>query len=97
MGEFVGLHFTEAMIDHLEIESIVHHVESEEARLQIKTYGLPSVPDGMIANNNIYMNNTMRCVKNQTQSSKLRSGGTLQPLLLRLRKDKQNLQISLLS
>ena len=93
MGEFVGLHFTEAMIDHLEIESIVHHVESEEARLQIKTYGLPTVPDGMNAYNNIYMNNTM----NQTQSSKLRSGATLQPLLLRLKKDKQNLQTSLLS
>ena len=60
MGEFVGLHYTEAMIDHLEIESIVHHVESEEARMQIKTYGIPTVTDGIIANNNIYMNNNIR-------------------------------------
>ena len=48
MGEFIGMHFTEGMIDHLEIESIVHHVESAEAKIQIKTFGLPALTDGNI-------------------------------------------------
>ena len=37
MGEFVPLHFTETMIDHLEIDSVIHHVDSDEARAQVKT------------------------------------------------------------
>ena len=36
MGEFVPLHFTETMIDHLEIDSVIHHVDSEEARAQVR-------------------------------------------------------------
>ena len=51
MGEFVGIHFTESMIDHLEIESIVHHVESDEAKIQIKTFGMPAFIDGAIDDN----------------------------------------------
>lgn len=37
MGEFVPLHFTETMIDHLEIDSVIHHVDSDEARAQVRT------------------------------------------------------------
>ena len=36
MGEFVPLHFTETMIDHLEIDSVIHHVDSDEARAQVR-------------------------------------------------------------
>ena len=36
LGEFVPLHFTETMIDHLEIDSVIHHVDSEEARAQVQ-------------------------------------------------------------
>ena len=40
MGEFVPLHFTETMIDHLEIDSVIHHVDSEEARAQVSQTSL---------------------------------------------------------
>ena len=40
MGEFVPLHFTETMIDHLEIDSVIHHVDSEEARAQVRQTSL---------------------------------------------------------
>lgn len=46
MGEFVPLHFVETMIDHLEIDSIIHHVESDEAKEQIKKYGMPPAEEG---------------------------------------------------
>ena len=59
MGEFVGMHFTEAMIDHLEIESIVHHIESEEAKMQIKAFGMPALIDG---NSNSDFSYTMTAV-----------------------------------
>ena len=36
MGEFLGFNFTEMMIDHLNIESTIHHVESSEAQLQLE-------------------------------------------------------------
>jgi hypothetical protein len=46
IGEFVPLHFTEIMIDHLEIDSVIHHIESEEAKAQIRMYGMPPPEDG---------------------------------------------------
>lgn len=30
------MHFTETMIDHMEIDSVIHHVDSEEARDQLR-------------------------------------------------------------
>ena len=39
MGEFVPLHFTETMIDHLEIDSVIHHVDSDEAKAQVRKSG----------------------------------------------------------
>ena len=36
MGEFLGFNFSELMIDHLNIESTIHHVESLEAQLQME-------------------------------------------------------------
>ena len=35
-GEYEQAHFTETMIDHLEIDSVIHHVDSEEARAQVQ-------------------------------------------------------------
>ena len=35
MGEFVGVHLTETLIDHLDIDSIILHMDTEEARLQM--------------------------------------------------------------
>ena len=35
MSEFVGVHLTETLIDHLEIESTILHVNSEEAKIQM--------------------------------------------------------------
>ena len=36
MGEFLGFNFSEMMIDHLNIESTIHHVDSIEAQLQME-------------------------------------------------------------
>lgn len=36
MGEFLGFNFSEMMIDHLNIESTIHHVESLDAQLQVE-------------------------------------------------------------
>ena len=36
MGEFLGFNFSEMMIDHLNIESTIHHVESIDAQLQLE-------------------------------------------------------------
>ena len=36
MGEFLGFNFSEMMIDHLNIESTIQHVESLDAQLQIE-------------------------------------------------------------
>lgn len=35
MGEFLGFNFSEMMIDHLNIESSILHVDSAEAQLQM--------------------------------------------------------------
>ena len=35
MGEFMGVHLSETLIDHLDIESCILHINSEEARIQM--------------------------------------------------------------
>lgn len=40
-GEFEQLKFTEEMIDHLDIESTIIVAECNEAKLQVRRFGIP--------------------------------------------------------